>query len=319
MRIKLLLVTGILLSAACYAQLLATVSVPQQVHAANNTPSSSEAYKSFRARWYGRRKARQAKRQIAQVKTAPKKRTQYRSAATRIEPKPRVQTLLPVVDQIDIRMHHRRIAHEVLMQFPEACRSNLKNFYVRYDPTMKHRALGGKSTVIIRGVNTKGEEIPHEEFRALLVHELGHVFDLGSNLECAGGTKVSGKSEFSDGSVAIYNDDPSLSFYRISWVEEKTRKTSARKQDFCSTYGATDVFEDFAECFTYFVLHNEIFAQRATENVVMAAKYRWFQAHFFQKGINIASTKIIWDGNVVWDITKLPYAWHPNLEVAVVK
>lgn len=230
-------------------------------------------------------------------------------AAASVLPSPRIQPLLPVVDQDDIKDHHRKIADEVLRSLPEQCRGNLKNFYVRYD-NPESRGLGGKDTIILSG------NVPLDEFRALLIHELGHVFDLNQNVDCLGGSPSAGASEFRDGKDIVYNDDPSLEFYRISWVAPKVQKSTANPEDFVSGYAAWDVFEDFAESLTYFVLHNDAFRQRAQTNEVLAAKYAWFQRHLFPQTPSLATGYAPWRNDVPWDITKLPYDWHGHSAVA---
>ena len=224
-------------------------------------------------------------------------------------PNPRVQPLLPVVDHDDIKLKHRRIADEVLRSMPIQCRDALKHFYVRYD-NPEHRGLGGKTTIILSG------QVPDDEFRALMIHELGHIFDLNGKLECLGGSPESGKSSFVDGNDLIYKDDPSILFYSLSWSDSKTLRSDATPSDFVTGYAMWDAFEDFAESFAFFVLHNETFRHRAKTNEVLAAKYRWFEHYLFPDGIHIATSKSPYNGSIPWDATKLSYDWHPGVTVA---
>ena len=46
--------------------------------------------------------------------------------------------------------------------------------------------------------------------------------------------------------------------------------------DFCSMYGMTNMFEDFAECKLMFTNHNLYFRILAKENRVMLKKYQYF-------------------------------------------
>ena len=152
--------------------------------------------------------------------------------------------------------------------------------------------------------------VPDEEFRALFVHESGHNWDLG----CLTGTAESGKSSFSDGDEAIYNNDPSLSFYKISWLTSEVQRSDARNEDFVSGYASYNIFEDFAESFAYFVLHNDAFAKRAQENDALAKKYVWLRDVLFEGKIpSVATGQSAWEGKVPWDITKLAYVWHPEM------
>lgn len=234
-------------------------------------------------------KMRTAARTITRAKTiAPKKR------------------LLAALDRPEIEMSHKLIANDVLMSLPETCRDTLKNFYVRYEKP-EHRGLAGKSVMILDGT------VKDSEFRALFVHESGHNWDLG----CLTGTADSGKSAFSDGDEAIYKNDPSVSFYGISWLTSEVQRSTARPEDFVSGYASYNIFEDFAESFAYFVLQNDQFAERAKENVIIARKYEWFRTFLFDGQIpQIAEGKSVWKGKAPWDITKLDYTWKPDNSVA---
>lgn len=210
-----------------------------------------------------------------------------------------ISPYLPVVDQPDIQERHKIIASEVLRLLPVACVNQIENFYVRYDKP-ERRGLAGKSTIILDGT------LPDDEFRAVLIHEaLGHVFDLG----CLTGTEQSGPSTFRDGSERIFNDDPSLAFYLISWLDSSKKKPDVRPEDFVSGYAETDPFEDLAESAIYYVLQRQTFAERARSNRALLAKYKWLQT-FLTVSPPVAGTHVAaWDGTVPWDATKLKYEW----------
>lgn len=228
------------------------------------------------------------------------------SRKTAVAPSPRIKTFLPVVDHPDIQKNHKAIADEILRMVPAECRKNLKNFYVRYDHPPQ-RGLAGKSSIVLSG------NVPDGEFRALLIHELfGHVVDLG----CMTGTFASGPSGFRDGAEVIYVDDPSVSFYRISWVSERVRKADSDLQDFVTGYSTADVFEDFAESVAFYVLQKETFRARAEKHPILAAKYQWIEKNLFPRGITVAEGSYVWDDSVPWDATKLPYAWKGKTTVA---
>lgn len=241
-----------------------------------------------------------------QGKTSPPKATMREPRRTVAGPK--LPPLLPVVDQPDIELKHKLIADEVLRIIPASCRARIENFYVRYD-SPRQRGLAGKTSVIVSGT------VPDPEFRALLIHEIfGHVVDLG----CLEGTPESGPSSFRDGTESIYRNDPSLGFYSISWVTETQKRSSARASDFVSGYAARDAFEDFAESIAYYLLQEEAFRERARLNPLLAQKLLWLERNLFPSRRKIATGKHVWDGKTVpWDVTKLPYAWHP--ERALVK
>ncbi len=223
------------------------------------------------------------------------------SAAPAVAPKPRV-TLLASIDQPDIQEKHKLIANEVLMALPAQCRNTLQNFYVKYTK-QDRRGLAGKSVIILDGT------VPDEEFRALFTHESGHNFDIG----CLEGTAPAGKSAFSNENEAIYKDDPSMGFYRISWITSAVQRSDSRSEDFVSGYAKADIFEDFAETFAYFVLQNNAFLQRAQTNEALARKYVWMRDTLFNGQIpEVATGKSEVAKNPPWDVTKLPYEWHPK-------
>ena len=212
----------------------------------------------------------------------------------------RDRAVLPVVDQPEIVERHKVLASEVLGLLPKQCQAQLKHFYVRYDKP-ERRGLAGNNVIIIDGT------MPDDEFRAVLIHEaLGHLFDVG----CLMGNEDAGASAFLDGSLPIYNDDPSLAFYRISWTSSQKKRPNTNAQDFVSGYAETDPFEDLAESATYFLLHRRAFRERARKNVALATKYKWLEAFLPAASSVEANDTTAWKGIVPWDITKLPYAWR---------
>jgi hypothetical protein len=208
--------------------------------------------------------------------------------------------LLPVVDQSDIRMVDRIIADEVFRLMPPQCIAALKSFYVRYGADAP-RGLAGKENLIVRG----GIEV--EEFRALLVHEFGHVMDLG----CFQGSPDAGETAFKDGGEIMYRNDPSIAFYEISWTASNVQKAGVKPEDFVTGYASWDVFEDFSESLAYYFFQRDAFIARAESNVSIAAKLRWIETYVFPGGRKIGSGQHQWTGEVPWDATKLPYAWNP--------
>jgi len=247
--------------------------------------------------------------QIRNRKNAqPLRRIVSRAAASpTVVPKAKPSTtLLAAIDQPDIERTHKMIANDVLMSLPPKCRNTLKNFYVKYEK-QKSRGLAGKTVMILDGT------VPDEEFRALFVHESGHNFDLG----CMQGTASAGKSAFSDGNEAIYKDDPSVDFYKISWITSSVQRSNSNPEDFVSGYANSDIYEDFAETFAYFVLHNNEFALRAQDNVKLAAKYIWMRDVLFDGTVpHIADGRDPFTGKLPWDITKLKYSWLAEQTVA---
>ena len=104
-----------------------------------------------------------------------------------------------------------------------------------------------------------------ESFK-VLAHELGHVADIHYL-----------KS-------GIFAGDPSQEFYNISWIDMTTKKQSMSLSDFVSGYAMTNKYEDFAECFTYFLFHNSDFALRSKKSLVLKEKYNFFKKYVFPDG-----------------------------------
>lgn len=211
------------------------------------------------------------------------------------------QVILPVVNHPDIQPAHQILLSSTLSALPEQCRMSLRNLYVRYDHP-NQRGLAGKETVILNG------NVRDAELRALFIHEFGHITDLG----CIAGTPDSGQSTFHDGSEPIFHNDPSVSFYQISWERETTRKPESSPEDFVSGYATKDAFEDFAETFAYFVLQPEAFQARAQGNGRLQKKWLWMATHVFQNHRNLASGKP-WNGILPWDVTKIAFIWKKNV------
>jgi hypothetical protein len=220
------------------------------------------------------------------------------SANTRNQ-KPGIRNLLlPITDQPDILPHHRAMASEVLRAMPAQCLATLQSLYVRYD-NPQHRGLAGKNSIIIAG------NLPDNEFRALLVHEFGHVLDLG----CITGTASAGASEFRDGADIMWQNDPSLVFYRISWIGNKVQREGTKAEDFVSGYASWDPFEDLSESLAYYVFQQDTFRIRAKTNTAIAGKLAWIETFVFPSGLRVAQGEQYWDGTVPWDTTKLAYTW----------
>ncbi len=111
-----------------------------------------------------------------------------------------------------------------------------------------------------------------KEFQNLSAHELGHIFDLWT---IQGKVKTKSKL-FTEFNRAVFStDDPSILFYKISRESEKIRKKTATKKDFCSGYGMTNPFEDFAECFNLFINNQNFFKIIATKNKTLGKKYNF--------------------------------------------
>lgn len=187
---------------------------------------------------------------------------------------------------------------EVIGKLPAEHTSTLKNLILDLDPEA-NRGLGGRSVIILRGVNMDASEMA-----AVLIHEIGHNVDLGYLAE----KDKSEASQFNDGKNRIYEGDPSLEFYRLSWENERARKRTASNFDFVSGYAMSDPFEDFAESYVYYVLHNADFKAKTQTSDVMLAKYRFMKDVVFQgKEYATGAYKSEDLNRRPWDITVLSY------------
>ncbi len=175
--------------------------------------------------------------------------------------------------------------------------NTVEDIVLDYD-TNAHRGLGGNNLIILRGVR-----MDEKEFIGVLVHETAHNVDYGFLVH----KNEEEVSNFKDGSYPLYITDPSIDFYRISWENENTLKKTASNLDFVSGYAMSDPFEDFAETYTYYVLHNEDFRALVSSSPNLYAKYRFMKYRVFN-GVEFNTG----DGEVnihnrPWDTTLLSY------------
>ena len=144
-------------------------------------------------------------------------------------------------------------------------------------------------------------ELSDDEIVSVLVHELGHIVDLG---------KLKGDalapSGFADGKIKIPADDPSVEFYQLSWRNEYEKKYLAERQDFVSGYAMSDAFEDFAESFNFYILHGEDFRAIKTESPILTKKYEFLKNKIFE-GVEFTSERKTKDTKRVWDVTLIEF------------
>lgn len=101
------------------------------------------------------------------------------------------------------------------------------------------------------------------EFLSVSIHEFGHFLDLYI-LE----KKVS--------------YDISDYFYNISWENTTTIKAWLEQKDFVSGYSMTNKYEDFAESFNYYILHNYDFLEKTLDSEILKQKYNFFSKYVFR-------------------------------------
>ena len=138
-----------------------------------------------------------------------------------------------------------------------------------------------------------------DEFIQVLTHELWHILDLWT-LQWTSKRKSWIFTEFAKSVFSI--DDPSLEYYSLSRESENIRKSGQRKRDFCSWYGMSDPFEDFAECHNLYLNHQDLFRLIAKDSSTLKNKYNYFanlyRWMFFSKTDDLedfTSTMRVWD------------------------
>lgn len=175
----------------------------------------------------------------------------------------------------DAPEHYLSLATQILSILPRKDVLLLKTLIIKYDDTSE-RGLGGKSTIIINA-KKDGAGMSDHEFLSVLIHEMGHVTDLGG----LQGSPDTAPSNFRDHSETIWGDDPSLQFYQMSWHNESTKKNFMIKSHFLSVYGMSDPFEDFAESYNYYVTHGREFRYYAYGSEIIKQKYEFLKNHVF--------------------------------------
>ena len=188
-----------------------------------------------------------------------------------------------------------------LLEFVNKYLSDLQNTldYIKIQPEkVGRRGYAGHHSIVL---NVK-EGMDYKQFFEVLTHELGHVVDLWV-LTWDWWFKSKKFTEF--WKPSFYKNDPSLKFYKLSWLSEKIKKPDAFLEDFVSGYGMTDTFEDFAESFNMYLNHNWVFQQMAQESNILRQKYNFIATLF--KGHYINSDKTfdykIWFRP--WDSTRI--------------
>lgn len=195
--------------------------------------------------------------------------------------------------------HCKSLVYRTLESLPKDTVSHLQNLTLSFS-TDGRRGLGGGSTIILHCSNVTDEELV-----GVLVHEMGHIQDTGVEQ----GNFYSGASEFKDGSNPVYNDDPSLDFYRLSFLDEKTLRPNATMLDFVSGYAMSDPYEDFAETYNYYLLHGNEFRQLAAKNDILQKKYDFLKTRVFngKEFFNGDDSRTVNFSNRDYDATVLHY------------
>ncbi|MDH3324867.1 MAG: putative zinc-binding metallopeptidase [Candidatus Peregrinibacteria bacterium] len=164
------------------------------------------------------------------------------------------------------------------------------------------RGMGNSKKIILNTVTIDNQK----ELMAVLIHEMGHVVDLGL---FKGKSKRS--SVFKDGKRSVKADDKSLEFYKISWYNEKTKKRDSKSSDFVSGYAKYDPFEDFAETYLFYRLHGEKFRKLAETSSKLKRKYNFMKKMVFDNE-EFQTTKTLTNvetmKNLIFDATLLDFS-----------
>lgn len=132
------------------------------------------------------------------------------------------------------------------------------------------------------------ESMTDSEFLSVLIHEFAHYYDI-----------------YSLKWNAFW--DVSQNFYDISWKSVTTMKPWLTAEDFVSGYSMTNQYEDFAETYLYFILHNEDFAFRSLSNSSLQKKYDFMRSYIYASSDYTLTSYSTEDLRpYYWDITKIP-------------
>ena len=132
--------------------------------------------------------------------------------------------------------------------------------------------------------------VNYNEYLSVFIHEFAHYLDI----------------YFLEKKVFF---DISNKFYEISWENTKIKKINQNTNDFVSWYSMTNKYEDFAETFTYYVLHNKDFLQKTKKSKILKLKYDFFANYIFKNKEFFATkfTKNIKIKDYYRDITKIKF------------
>lgn len=194
--------------------------------------------------------------------------------------------------------------NKVFKKLPSNHINTIEDIVLDYDVNA-YRGLGGNNLIILNGIR-----MDENEFVGVLIHETAHNVDYDYLVPSE--NKI--VSDFKDGSHYLYTTDPSIDFYQISWENETTLKKTANNFDFVSGYAMSDPFEDFAETYTYYVLHNADFKALTASSPDLYAKYHFMKYKVFNGVEFDTGDDEVSMNNRPWDTTLLSYDLNAFLE-----
>ncbi len=191
----------------------------------------------------------------------------------------------------------KEIISSTLSKIPANQYQGLKEIELVYDKNEKRGGANGTK------ISIRCNDISDTELKAVLIHELGHIVD-GSYLQGSS----SQKSTFVDLGKPVKSDDPSVDFYSISWENNTAKVQNSKNADFCSLYGATDPYEDFAECYIFYALQPSQFEKNAEKNEILKKKLAFIKDKIFG-GEKIIKSSKTFAKSQVYDNTKLSHSF----------
>ena len=165
------------------------------------------------------------------------------------------------------------LAFKILNFLPGEHADSLRKVEIFDETELGPRGAANHSRMELRPQN-----ISDAEFAAVFLHEIGHVVDLGFL------KPENSRGEFSpfrDGRNRILKSDPSTDFYAISWKSAEKILPKTQFSDFVSGYAQTNVFEDFAESYIFYILHGDLFRTKIADNSALNKKYTFLKEIVF--------------------------------------
>lgn len=203
--------------------------------------------------------------------------------------------------------HCKSVAYQTLNALPKI-HSNLLAHLTFYFTKEGRRGLGSRNTIILRCMN-----ISDPELAAVLIHEIGHLVDTG----LFEGSEASFESEFDDFGKPVFEDDPSVGFYRISFKDSTHTYENSSPLDFVSGYAMSDSFEDFAETYAYYILHGAEFRKILETSELLHEKYNYLKDSVFdgvEFGLNSALSTPFYTRYRNYDVTAVDYDYSAFLK-----
>ncbi len=115
-----------------------------------------------------------------------------------------------------------------------------------------------------------------QEFWEVFTHEVWwHIMDLWVITDNYSTQLHPEYTEFGD--PTFWLNDRSLKFYKISWIDENTRRADAGFEDFVTWYAMKDIFEELAEFANAWINHHALLLELAKVNPKIQQKVDLFE------------------------------------------